>query len=167
MSWHLSSESGERRSGLKIWTFEPETIGRFVFGAGSAKRNQREARSARIQEVEDGMQRKRLTLDGIIDAVCRAYGIERDELVAPGRRRLPSKARSLIALIVQEQPNIALNEAASILHRDSSTLSAGAGRLRSEIYRDKSFRDHINDLLKRSQITISKAQSYEQRRTGR
>jgi hypothetical protein len=63
----------------------------------------------------------------------------------------------LIALIAQEQPNIALNEAASILHRDSSTLSAGAGRLRRKMHQDKAFRDRITDLLKKTHITISNA----------
>jgi len=109
----------------------------------------------RVQEAEDGVRATQATLDEIIDGICRAYRIGRGELSAPGSERLTSEARSVIGLIVQEQPEITIAEAARSLNRDSSTLSAGAGR--SRMNRDRVFRDRIEDRIRKSQITVCNA----------
>ncbi len=111
----------------------------------------------RVQEAEDGMKGTRITLDGIIDGVCKAYGIAQDELLAPGRGRLASEARSVIGLIVQEHPEITIAEAAKVFQRDSSTLSAGAARLRNRMNRDRTLHDRINDVKSKSQFAVSNA----------
>ena len=92
-----------------------------------------------------------------VDGVCKAYRMGRDEIMAPGRGRLASEARSAIGLIVQEQPEITIAEAAEAFRRDSSTLSAGAARLRSRMNRDGALRDRIENMIKRPQITVSNA----------
>jgi REP element-mobilizing transposase RayT len=100
----------------------------------------------RVQEGEDAMKRDRRTLNDIIGSVCAAYNMKRTELSAAGKDRWASEARSMVALLVQEHPEITITEAAVILHRDTSSLTAGAARLRSRLARDSTLRDRLQQI---------------------
>ncbi len=45
---------------------------------------------------------KSMILDDIVVAVCRGFDMHEDELVAPGRKQMPSRMQGVIGLLVQE-----------------------------------------------------------------
>jgi hypothetical protein len=100
----------------------------------------------RVQEGEDAIKRDRRTLNDIIGSVCTVYNMKRTELSAVGKDRRASEARSMVALLVQEHPEITITEAAVVLHRDTSSLTAGAARLRSRLDRDTTLQDHLRKI---------------------
>jgi hypothetical protein len=55
--------------------------------------------------------------------VCRAYTLEREALVEPGKNRRCSEARSMIALLVWREDGLSPTDLGRRLRRDLSNLS--------------------------------------------
>ena len=101
----------------------------------------------RVQESEDAVRRDWLTLDDIISSVCKVYGMKREELSASGKNRTATEARSMVALIAQDHPKLTVTEAAAAFQRDTSSLSAGAKRLRERLRSDNDLQGRFNTVV--------------------
>jgi len=106
----------------------------------------------RVQESEDAVRRDWLKLDDIISSVCKVYGMKREELSASGKNRSASEARSMVALIIQDHPKLTVTEAAIAFHRDTSSMTAGAKRLRERIERDEELHGRFQKVVAGLQI---------------
>jgi hypothetical protein len=90
----------------------------------------------RVQEAEDARASRPTTLNNIIKSLAKDCSIKKKDLPAPGNNGLASETQSTVALIVQEHPEITISEAATTLHRDTSSLCSGAAKLRAQSRRD-------------------------------
>ena len=67
-----------------------------------------------------------VTVDHVIAAVCRHYGMSEAELASPGKVRRMGEARAAAALLVRDLPGVSLAALATRLGRDVSALSRAA-----------------------------------------
>ncbi|MCU0613146.1 MAG: hypothetical protein MUE60_15340 [Candidatus Eisenbacteria bacterium] len=93
-----------------------------------------------------GVKARQVTLDEIIGSVCAACGVQREDLIAAGRGRQAAEARSMVALVVQEERGITITEAARVFRRDTSSLTAGAARLRAKLDGDEVLRHRLAEV---------------------
>ena len=91
---------------------------------------------------------KKLSLEDIVDVVCKSYKINVNKLVEPGKTYPASEARGTAALLVQENSNLKLTALGSYINRDVATLSQSANRLRKRAVRDKVFSARIENIRK-------------------
>ena len=70
----------------------------------------------------------KLSLEAVLAAVTKIYGLREEDLRSPGQKRRPSEARSLAAWAVRELTDTPLKDLAGRLGRDASTLSAAIRR---------------------------------------
>jgi REP element-mobilizing transposase RayT len=85
--------------------------------------------------IEEVLSRKgekivpQVTLDQILEEVCRSYGIELESLTSAGRQHRLSEVRGMSSWIVRETKHLSLSELSKRLNRDISILSVSAQRL--------------------------------------
>lgn len=101
--------------------------GRFLGDGGFAQEAFRQAGKVKSSRV---------TLDGVIQRVCRLYRMDERELLAPGKARGPAEARGVVALIVREAPHLSLTDLSAHFGRDITTLSTAASRLVARAKKD-------------------------------
>jgi len=82
---------------------------------------------------------KREPLDRIISSVCKVFGVAEEELHAVGRKRLHSRLRGVIGLLVQEIGNCGLTAVADRFGRDLSSISRNVAVVRNYIKEDETF----------------------------
>jgi putative transposase len=85
-------------------------------------------------------------LQNIIRAVCEAYGIREETLIATGKARPASEARAVAALLVQDMDNLTLVALGRYLGRKIATLSQSANRAQVRASKDKAFRKKIETI---------------------
>ncbi|MSR28216.1 MAG: AAA family ATPase [Phycisphaerales bacterium] len=101
----------------------------------------------------------------IMDAVCATTGVEREDLVGPGRHRRVVTARGLAAHLAREMTTHSFPEIAAALGRSThSTVHAAAARFRTMIDHDEpcATRDEIvgaPDLVERVRREILRARA--------
>jgi REP element-mobilizing transposase RayT len=78
-----------------------------------------------------------LSLDQIVDIVCRKYQIDSQTFVAQGKQQPGAEARAVAAYLVQDAEKLSLTDLGKYLRRDISALSRAAGRLRIRLRTDK------------------------------
>jgi len=83
---------------------------------------------------------KGIILDDIVAAVCSVFDMHEDELLAPGRKRMPSRIRGVIGLLVQEMGDAPLTAVAERFGRDLSSISRNVAAMRRLIKEDRVFR---------------------------
>ncbi|MDH3392635.1 MAG: transposase [Desulfobulbaceae bacterium] len=76
---------------------------------------------------------RKFTEQQVVDVVCKAYGFSQEQLARKTRTRREAEARAVAALLVSENEALTLVTLGSILGRDISGLSKGAGRLRQRL----------------------------------
>lgn len=91
-----------------------------------------------------------LPLIRIVRAVCRARGIRRAELTAPGRARAPAEARAWVAWLAVNAGRLPLTRVAESFGRDLSTLSRMVARLDRDLREDAALRREIGRLTNAS-----------------
>ena len=89
-----------------------------------------------MRKLDDNYHRQ-ISLQEIIEYVCRLYALQPNELALPGKKRNRSEARSVIGLLVQEQDHLSLTELARFTRRELSGVSYGANRLTERAKDDK------------------------------
>ncbi len=104
-----------------------------------------EAFAARVESAARGGARRRVSLEEVVGAVCSVYGRGRDDLARKGKGRRAAEARAVVAMLVQEE-GITVTSAARAFGRDTSTLTAGASRLRGRLERDEALRERIEQV---------------------
>ncbi len=75
----------------------------------------------------------------IVAAVCSVFDMHEDELHAPGRKRMPSRMRGVIGLLVQEMGDATLTAVAKRFDRDLSSISRNVAVVRRLIKEDRTF----------------------------
>jgi REP element-mobilizing transposase RayT len=114
---------GERKE-FRQGTYEGRIIGDDVFAEEAIRSAEEKCRCS-------------VTIDDIVSAVCRHYGVSEAEMAAPGKIRRLSEARATAALLVRELPGLSLTALATRLGREVSALSRAA-RLRAKAADDPS-----------------------------
>lgn len=91
--------------------------------------------------------KQRISLDEIIQSVCRKYGIEEVDLKTPGKYRNFSAARGMAAWLILETGGATLAELSSYTGRDVSTLSTAAKTVQTLAKSDQGLADCKMELL--------------------
>lgn len=76
-----------------------------------------------------GIQKRNIQLSELVTIVCNRFNLSETILRAPGKNRLESHARAVLALLVREAENISIEELGVFLTRDPSGLGKLANRL--------------------------------------
>ena len=85
---------------------------------------------------ESGQRAKPPDLDGVVRAVCTAYGLSPADLRAPGQSRLASEARAVIGWLARELGSATFVAVGGVVGRDVSTVSSAVRRLSERVRRD-------------------------------
>ena len=88
----------------------------------------------------------KLTLEQIVQAVCRTYDILPPTLAEPGRKRRAAEPRAMASLLVLEAENLSLTDLALYLNRDLSGLSQAAGRLQKSLTKDDALAKKFDEI---------------------
>ena len=86
-------------------------------------------------------------LEVIVTLVCQAYGLTPDQLQAPGRARLPSRARAGVAWLCIRTGAATLVQLSAYTGRDASTLSHAVAALSASAEGDAAERSRLDTLL--------------------
>jgi putative transposase len=107
----------------------------------------------RVLEESEQIDRDKIGIDHIVQAVCEIYQLKEHVLAAPGKDHTASEARSLAAWAVRERPFLLLSELSERFGRDITTLSAQATRIWRRSRRDERLRNRMvilaEELVKR------------------
>ena len=90
----------------------------------------------------------KVTLEQVLQEVCRHYEIDQDVLSSGGRHRRISEPRSVAALIVRETDHLSLIDLSRRLQRDLSGLSQAAARLENRLKKEKDLSEKINKIIR-------------------
>ena len=101
-----------------------------------------------LQRANEKMKRK-VTIDGIIEHVCRMYKINPGELGEAGKQRVLSEARAMAAWLVRESDGISLTELGKYVNRELSSLSIAANRLQERARADHSLAQRMERVKER------------------
>lgn len=100
----------------------------------------------------------RLELHQIIDAVCAEYAIDADMLAESGKKQPASKARTIVAYLVQDEEHLSLTELSRSMKRHIAALSRAAGRLRDRMPSDPELTQRVA-LIRKKLSQKSKCQA--------
>jgi len=78
---------------------------------------------------EGGALPEKISIDEVVLAVCKRYGVAPEVLALPGKQRSLAHVRGMAAWVVQDISSCTLTELARCTGRDLSSLSAAAQRL--------------------------------------
>jgi len=103
----------------------------------------------RVLDQKPGMGvRSRVSLNGVIRAVCKHYKVQEVELDLSGRDRRTSEARGVVAWLILETGVCTLTELGKVTVRDVTTLSSAVRRLQIRMKKDMQFAAMMKGLLK-------------------
>jgi len=82
----------------------------------------------------------------LVKKLCERYDISEEALRAPGKSRLESHVRGILAFFVKEAANLSIEELAAFLNRDSSGLSKLASRVERKCAEMSSIEAEVSDV---------------------
>ena len=88
------------------------------------------------------------SLNNIIKAVCKEYGIKPNDLKSRSRQRNLSEARGVVTLLATESKSSTISELARYFKRDISAISKLAGRIYDRKKNSQPFNKKINKINK-------------------
>ncbi len=88
------------------------------------------------------------TLEQVLQAVCKQYGIDEDDLSSGSRQKRISEPRSVAAMIVRDISHLSLTELSRRIERDMSGLSQAAGRLDKKMNSDQGLSKKVDKIMK-------------------
>jgi len=92
------------------------------------------------------MGQRRDELDHIIRSVCSEFGIRKSDLISRSLDARHVHARGILALIVRENSDLTLAEAARRLRRDRSGLSSAAKRMSRHVEEDEDLAERLQKI---------------------
>jgi len=101
----------------------------------------------RILGEKQTVMRPKVTLAGVMKAVCRKYSIKEAELRGSARGRRLSEVRGMAAWLILELGVSTLGELGPVTGRDVTTLSSAAKRLQIRAKEDLELAGRMKDLL--------------------
>jgi len=87
------------------------------------------------------------TLEQVLQAVCKQYGIDEDDLSSGSRQKRISEPRSVAAMIVRDISHLSLTDLSRKIERDLSGLSQAAGRLDKKMNSDKRLSKKVDKIM--------------------
>ena len=93
------------------------------------------------------MPRSKVSLDGIIEEMCRYYSVEEKDWGASGGGRRLSEARGMAAWLIMELGICTLRELGERTGRDVTTLSSAVKRLQMRAREDSNLARKMKTLL--------------------
>jgi len=100
----------------------------------------------RVLGKKEKRSRRRLSLDRIIEEVCKCFSLKEEALLVSGRDRTLSKARGMAGWLVLECGIGTLAELSGRTGRDVTTLSSAAKRLQASSRRDLELAEKMKKL---------------------
>jgi Bax protein len=97
------------------------------------------------------------SLEAVIEAVTKIYGLREEDLRSSGQKRRPSEARILAAWAVRELTDATLNDLAGRLARDASTLSAAIRRFEVRVKNEPDLAEKVERLKGELEVAIFQA----------
>ena len=91
---------------------------------------------------------QKLDLDRLVEVVCQVYQINEKQLIAKGKTRHASEARSVIAWFVRESENLTLEKWGERCGRDGVTLSNAIRLLLERKSKDKVLKKRMEEIKK-------------------
>lgn len=88
------------------------------------------------------------TLEEVLQAVCKQYGIGEDDLSSGSRQKWITEPRSVAAMIVRDISHLSLTDMSRRIERDLSGLSQAAGRLDKKMNSDKGLSKKVDKIMK-------------------
>ena len=101
----------------------------------------------RVLQKEERRSRRRVSLDRVIQEVCKSFSFKEEKLLVSGRDHTLSKARGMAAWLVLECGTGTLAELSRRTGRDVTTLSSAAKRLQIRFRRDLELAEKAKKLL--------------------
>ena len=102
----------------------------------------------RILGEKETVVTRKVSLDGLMKAVCREYSINEGELRGLGRARRESEVQGMAAWLILELGVGTLGELGKVAARDVTTLSSAAKRLHLRAKEDSELAGRMKTLLK-------------------
>ncbi len=94
-------------------------------------------------------------IGAILEAVGECYGLQREDLSAPGRQQPMAEARAVAAWLVRRYPHLQLKELGATLHRDLSGLSQAARRIGERARSDEGLHAMLGRLAEKVDKSVS------------
>ena len=152
--WVLSQFSGRASSARRayhrfIWEGKRESRQEEYYRGSSADSRilGDDAFVDRILGEKQTVMRPKVTLVGLMRAVCREYSIKEGELGRPGRGPSLSEVRGMAAWFILELGVSTLGELGKVTGRDVTTLSSAAKRLQIRAKEDLELAGRMKELL--------------------
>jgi hypothetical protein len=101
----------------------------------------------RVLEKEEKKPRRRVSLDRIIQEVCKSFCLKEGEFLVSGRDRRVSRSRGMAAWLVMECGIGTLGELSKRTGRDVTTLSTAANRLQMRSQTDLNLAERMRKFL--------------------
>ncbi|WP_187426680.1 transposase [Geothermobacter ehrlichii] len=98
-----------------------------------------------------------ITIEGIINTVCAAFGLRPSDLSGPGRRQPMARARAIAAWLTWRTPGLQLTRLADRLRRDLTTLSQAAHRIEQKSLDDSALRETLAQLERQARKQVCQA----------
>lgn len=89
-----------------------------------------------------------LSIQEIVDQVCRNYGIRADTLQEPSQRRIASEARAVVGWLARELRCCTLSDVGRLFKRDVGSISSAVRRLSERMYKDSELAERVALLKK-------------------
>ncbi|HFQ81919.1 MAG TPA: transposase [Desulfobacterales bacterium] len=96
-----------------------------------------------------------ISLQAIIETVCRSYGIQLQDLQGQSRARMMSEARGIICWLAQRLASASISEVAILFKRDISTMSRAVGNIDRKSRESEKFSKIIGNFLQLLHKTAS------------
>jgi hypothetical protein len=103
-----------------------------------------------VSSAEVRLLSARVSLEGVMAAVCEAYALTQTDLVAAGQGRRISEARAAVGTLTADLRCSSLAEVGRRLGREESTISSAVRRLRQRAVQERALGDRLEAL--RSQL---------------
>ncbi len=113
-------------------------------------------------ETVEGCQNKEIELLELVLKLCKRFNLSEKDILSPGKQRLESHVRAILALFVRESKKLSLEELATFLARDPSGLSKLANRLERKCFLCPTLAAEINELrewIYNSEVQMSECQA--------
>ena len=95
-------------------------------------------------DLAESNDRRPVSDEAIVDAVCGYFRIDKDTLMAPGKKKDVVQARQIAMYIMREETSLAAGVIGKILGgRDHSTVLHGHDRIENQLNVDSKLRQHI------------------------
>lgn len=150
--WVLAHFSGNRKTAVRLYrqfVLEGRTEPRrdeLSHGTIDGRILGKECFAESVVEKLSRQVPRKATLEQIVQAVCRQYGITEDDLAGHSRRKRVAEPRAVAALLVRDHEDLRLTSLSQKLRHDLSGLSQAASRLDKRLKLDQQLANQVSTI---------------------